>query len=78
MEHYPFRTLVAAAAALAMALSMMLLGFPILLALLSGITGALAGYRCGGQMLTKWNLPLPATMADVMIHHQRGRETQPR
>ena len=36
MERYPFRTLVAAAAALAMALSSMLLGFPILLALVSG------------------------------------------
>jgi hypothetical protein len=78
VERYPFRTLVAAAAAPAMALSMMLLGFPIPLALLSGITGALVAYRRGGQMLKKWNLPLPATMADVMLHHQRGRETRPR
>ena len=78
MERYPFRMLVAAAAALAMALSSMLLGFPVLLALVSGVTGALVGYRRGGLMLKKWNLPLPATMADVLLHHQRGRETQPR
>jgi hypothetical protein len=78
MERYPFRTLMAGICAVAMALSSMLLGFPILLALVSGVTGALVGYHRGGLMLKKWNLPLPATMADVLLHHQRGRETQPR
>ncbi len=78
MERYPFRALVAGISAVAMALSLMLLGFPILLALVSGVTGALVGYRRGGQMLMKWNLPLPTTMANVMIRHRRGRETQAR